>query len=104
RGATATSTSTLGISRSSHKPHRLPVTVGMRTRRSFLVDDEATAFEALRRHGFATLISVGDDGRLYASRLATILRRDRARRTRFRTTGCRSTSSTATRSPTTTHG
>ena len=83
RGATAASTSTLGISRSSHKPHRLPVTVGMRTRRSFLVDDEATAFEALRRHGFATLISVGDDGRLYASRLATILRRDRARRTRL---------------------
>ena len=55
----------------------------MRTRRSFLVDDEATAFEALRRHGFATLISVGDDGRLYAPRLATILRRDRARRTRL---------------------
>ena len=55
----------------------------MHTRRSFVVDDVARAFEALRRHGFATLISVGDDGCLYASRLATILRRDRAGRTRL---------------------
>ena len=40
----------------------------MHTRTPFRVADEDRAFAALRRHGFATLISAGDDGVPYASR------------------------------------
>jgi len=48
----------------------------MHTRTPFRVSDADRVSEALRRYGFATLISADKRGRPYASRLATILRRD----------------------------
>ncbi len=55
----------------------------MHTRAQFRVAEERRSFEALRRYGFATLITSDQAGRPLASRLATVVRCDRAGRKRL---------------------